>query len=141
LFFPNSNFNGRCPFFTPLIVYTIKITLPKLYQTPLNDNVFEKWIDNSLNAKWGMTAATRAYHIAKSGKDIKLVPPNKNVQPSKKKVKYTNKVPGAIVPANNLYAVVQALSWLAGQRRDVEEQFKWMKQIPELIGNYKKIER
>ncbi|RMF96736.1 MAG: DUF932 domain-containing protein [Candidatus Schekmanbacteria bacterium] len=116
-----------------------KKVLEQLYKTPLNKCAFERWINVSVKEKWGVKAAVRTYHIAMSGRDVNVVPPNKKEPPTKKKVKYTDEVPGAVAPANNFYAVVQALSWLARQRRDIDEQFQWSAQIPALIDDYLKI--
>jgi hypothetical protein len=43
-------------------------------------------------------------------------------------------VPGAFTPARDAFAVAQALSWLAGQRRELPEQVQWMKETPELVA-------
>ncbi|RMF97122.1 MAG: DUF932 domain-containing protein [Candidatus Schekmanbacteria bacterium] len=116
-----------------------KRMLIELYRTPLDKNAFEKWVNDSLKEKWGVKAAVRTYHIAMSGKDVTYAPLKKKVPSSQIEVKYTIEVPGAVAPANNLYAVVQALSWLARQRRDIDEQFQWRAQIPALIDDYLKI--
>ena len=38
-----------------------------------------------------------------------------------------------VLPGDTVFAVSQALSWLAKERREVQEQLEWKHQIPELI--------
>jgi hypothetical protein len=45
-----------------------------------------------------------------------------------------NSVPGSSNPAKNLYDVSQVLTWLAGQRNDVEEQLNWQRDVPALMA-------
>ena len=41
--------------------------------------------------------------------------------------------PGTNGPADNLFDVSQVLSWLARDRRDVQEQLAWTREIPGLM--------
>jgi hypothetical protein len=41
------------------------------------------------------------------------------------------------VPANNLYGVAQALSWVAGRKNAIEDQMRWTDQIHQLITDLK----
>ncbi len=35
-------------------------------QIPVSDELFRRWVDNELRKRWGVKAATRAYHIVNS---------------------------------------------------------------------------
>jgi hypothetical protein len=42
-------------------------------------------------------------------------------------------VPGAVIPARNIYDVSQALSWVATRRNNPEQRVEWQTQIADLI--------
>lgn len=44
----------------------------KWYKTKLDWNLFVNWINKTVTKKWGVSTAVRAYHIAKTGFDIKI---------------------------------------------------------------------
>lgn len=108
--------------------------LQRWCKTALHQDKLSRWIDKEVSNKWGVIAATRAFHIATSGKDVKVVPFAKKAKPSEKEVELGKKVPGSEKPAKNLYDVSQVLTWLAGQRNDVEEQLTWQRDVPELMA-------
>jgi hypothetical protein len=110
-----------------------KINLEHWCKTKVDSDKLTSWIDNQVADKWGVIAATRAFHIATSGKDIKVVPFAKKALPSEKEVEMGDVVPGSEQPANNLYDVSQVLTWLCGQRNDVEEQLNWQREVPALM--------
>jgi len=112
-----------------------KSNLERWIKTPLHQDKFQNWIDKQVATKWGVKAATRAFHIAKSGGDVEVIPFSKKELPSKKEVEVGKPVPGSSDPAKNLYDVSQVLTWLAGQRNDVEEQLNWQKDVPELMSS------
>ncbi len=93
-----------------------------------------KYADNGhLAKKWGVKAAARTWHIARSGRDVTFADPFEKGKPTQKSVFFCSKVPGAILPGDTVFAVGQALSWLAKERRDVQEQLHWKQQIPDLL--------
>ena len=100
--------------------------------------------DKKLNARYPTDsgvrskAATRVYHIIRTGRDVKIVPFAKKTSPSNKETRTGNPVPGSSAPAKNLYAVSQALTWIAGQRHDLEEQLAWQRDVPELMRRLEK---
>lgn len=96
-------------------------------------SALERWVDGPLREKWGVKAATRAFHIAVGGFDVELTEPFEKAPPTQRRVKPGANVPGALVPAEDAFAVSQALSWLAGRRREVPEQHEWTSQIPALV--------
>jgi hypothetical protein len=102
-------------------------------RTPVHAKQLADWVDGPLKERWGVKAATRAYHIAKTGRDASLKDPFENELPSRRQTTPGSPVPGALVPAGNAFAVSQVLSWLAGQRGDVQDKFDRQSEIAELI--------
>ncbi len=80
--------------------------------------------------KPGKKAAARAFHICETGHDAEFEDPFKRAKPSERTMTVRSAIPGAIAPARNAFAVSQALSWLAGNRGDIQEQLEWRQQIP-----------
>lgn len=97
------------------------------------DASLEKWVDGFLAKRWGVKAAARTWHITRYGKDVTFADPFEKGAPTQKTVLMGDDVPGAVLPGNNVYAVSQALSWLAKERTDVQEQLEWKQQIPDLV--------
>lgn len=94
----------------------------------------EHWIDKTLAKRWGVHAAARVYHIAKTGYDGELANPfTKGVKPHENKVQSTNRVPGSFAPVRNAYDISQVLSWLASRRGTIEDQLDRMMDIPDLM--------
>lgn len=92
-----------------------------------------RWINEDIRKFWGFKAATRAYHIARSGYDVKIAGPYKDEKPTTIPVKQGDRVPGTPDRSANAYDVSQVLAWLAKERKDVQEQLQWREQIPELM--------
>jgi hypothetical protein len=65
---------------------------------------------------------------------VRQVDPFEKGTPTEKAVTTLAPVPGAVLPGDTVYAVAQALSWLAKERREVQEQVAWRQQIPQLVG-------
>ena len=93
----------------------------------------EHWIDDTVEKRWGVHAAARVYHIAKTGYDGKLDPPEQKVPPTKQKVQSTNEVPGSFAPVRNAYGISQVLSWIASRRGTIQDQLDRMMDIPYLM--------
>ena len=102
-------------------------TVQRWHNTAVHKEQLTHWVDGHVAEKWGVIAATRAFHIATSEHDVRIVPFTKKALPSEKGVEKGS-------PVKNLYAVSQVLTWLAGQRRDVEEQLLWQREVPELVA-------
>jgi hypothetical protein len=99
----------------------------------VTENQLIKWVDKKLTDWWGIKAAARVLHICRKGTDVSLAPPFETCQTSEKNVAVTGPIPGAAVPARNLYDISQALSWVASHRKNAEERIAWQADIPELI--------
>lgn len=114
--------------------YATKIVTKTLSEEKPRPSQIEHWIDEIVAKKWNANAATRAYHIAKTGHDGDVAPPQKGVTPHEREVSSTNEIPGAFAPARNAYDISQVLSWIAGRRGTIQEQLKWMMDIPYLMN-------
>jgi hypothetical protein len=101
----------------------------------LDSAKFIKWINGHLTEKWGKKAACRTLHICRSGRDAEFTDPFAQGKPSEKQVNLLDDVPGAPTPAENLYDVCQALSWIASRRNNADERLAWQGQIAELVDN------
>jgi hypothetical protein len=101
--------------------------------TKIREETLRKWVDEPLRAAWGVKAAARTYHIARTGFDAELILPFEKAAPSQRTVSRGAKVPGADFDDLNAYGVSQALSWLATQRRELQEHLDQERQIRPLI--------
>ncbi|MFC1737753.1 DUF932 domain-containing protein [Planctomycetota bacterium] len=97
---------------------------------------YKDWINSFLRDKWGVKAAARFYHIAKTGRDAEFQDPFEKALPTEKRMRPTKKVPGSTVPASNAFGVSQILSWLAKEHRDIQEQLRYTREISDLMENF-----
>ena len=144
----NTNYRSRhnrqidIPAFNKLINSSIKNIahekeiIIRWEKTHFNKNKLNNWVNGPLLKQWKVKAATRAYHIIKTGTDVEMIPPFERIEPTEKQVKKIRMVPGCDGPAKNFYDISQALSWLASQRNDIEQQIAWQQDIPSLIASF-----
>lgn len=71
--------------------------------------------------------------IARTGWDAELKGDLKNKRPSEVATEKTIEVPGIAPPVTNAFGVSQALTWVAGQRTELQEDLEWRSQVPELM--------
>ena len=90
-------------------------------------------MDTDLRKAWGFKAAARAFHIVRFGSDGDIAGQYKGSTPSRIAMKRTHGVPGSPKECSTLFDVSQILAWLAKERRDLREQWRWREQIPELL--------
>ena len=95
---------------------------------------FIDWLNSTLRPAWGITAATRTYHIATRGIDVEI---DRN-DPAERKVSERNtsdkgNVPGANAPFANLYDISQALSWVASNNTNINKRMERQQDIKKLI--------
>jgi len=102
-------------------------------KTPIKPERLIKWCEVPLRKEWGFKAATRAYHIAQSGSDVKIIGQYNGYKPTTIKVEKAEHVPGAPRKSENLFDASQILAWLAKERRDIQEQLEWRERIPGLM--------
>lgn len=100
----------------------------------VSEDKLRKWVDGPLAKKWGVKAAFRTWHITRTGKDVIIADPFEKGKPTEKNAIIGSAVPGAVLPGDSVYSVSQSLSWLAKERRDVQEQLEWKQEIPDLLA-------
>lgn len=110
-------------------------TLIRWRDADVRDDDLRIWVESELRACWGFKAASRAWHIARSGCDVKVFGPYKNHSPTTVQVEAANAVPGSPEESTTLFDVSQILAWLAKERRDIQEQMEWREQIPALMAS------
>jgi hypothetical protein len=93
-----------------------------------------RWADGPLWGAWGIKAAARAYHIARTGCDAEVLGPYKGEKPTTVPIRLGAQVQGMWPPAPDCYYVSQVLAWLAKERRDLQEQLGWREQIRGLMA-------
>jgi len=94
------------------------------------------WINGFFKDKWGVKAAARFYHIARTGKDAVFKNSFEKALPTEKHMKPAKTVPGSTVPVNNAFAMSQILSWLAKEHRDIQEQLRYTREIPDIMQSF-----
>lgn len=92
-----------------------------------------KWVDATVAKEWGPHAAARVWQVISFGEDGEVQQSKEKRPPHLLEVRATTKVPGAPVPADNLFHTSQALSWIAGTRKSVQERIQYVTQIPALM--------
>lgn len=81
----------------------------------------------------GIKGAVRVLAISKTGWDVDLKGDLKNKHASDVATEKTIEVPGIDPPVANAFGVSQALTWVAGQRTEIQEDLEWRSQVPELM--------
>jgi len=92
-----------------------------------------QWVNKDLAAKWGVKAAMRTWHITTFGHDVTSADRFEKGKPTEKTTLKGADVPGAVLPGDNVFAVSQALAWLAKERSDLQEQLERKQEIPDLV--------
>jgi hypothetical protein len=96
-------------------------------------DALQRWVDGPLAKEWGPLGACRVWHILNSGHDVAFNPPFRSVPPTERKVKTLSSVPAGNSDKLTVYAVSQALSWVASRRRDIDEAQHQQADIGRLI--------
>jgi hypothetical protein len=115
--------------------------LKKWEHEKISHESIQKWANKEVSDTWGKKAACRAYHICLTGHDVEIVDPFAKGEATEKPVMLAAEVPGAAKPAQTLYDVSQALSWLATNRNNTEERVDWQAAIPNMIASLLNISR
>jgi hypothetical protein len=95
--------------------------------------MIETWADEVLNQAWGVHAAARACHIAKTGYDGQIEDPFEKAPPHEKRVTSECEVPGSCAPVSNVFHLSQVLSWIASHRNSIEDRMVKTREIYGLI--------
>jgi hypothetical protein len=104
----------------------------KWANTPVSLDRVRAWVDGPLVKAWNPLAACRVWTISTTGRDARFLPPFEKVSPSNRIVELLKPVPGSPGRAGTIYDVVQAMSWVASRRTDVDEAEQRQRQIGEL---------
>ena len=99
----------------------------------ITDAAFGEWTEETLRKTWGLKAAVRAHHIALRGVDVEIEKMVRGIPAGKIPVRDKGRVPGSLVGPLSLFAVSQALTWLAGDRGDIQEQLEWKSQVYQMV--------
>jgi hypothetical protein len=110
-----------------------KETLESWLSTPIETDALVRWVDEDVHTRWGTKAAVRVLGIAKSGCDVETVGNMKNQRPSEIGTRTLGRVPGLDGPVTNIFGISQVLSWIAGQRAELAEDFEWRSQVQDLM--------
>ena len=104
--------------------------------TRVDESVLVPWIDEEVRSLWGVKAAVRVLGIATKGWDVEPVGAIVNRRPSEIRTNRVGEVPvpGIDPPVSNLFGVSQVLSWIAGQRGEIGEDFEWRTQVQDLVA-------
>jgi hypothetical protein len=105
----------------------------KWRKSPLTIPAIEKWADEVLSQEWGVHAAARTCHIARTGYDGAVEDPFEKALPHEKKVTSVTEVPGSCAPVENIFHVSQILSWIASHRNTIEDRFVKTREIYDLV--------
>ena len=108
-----------------------KTLYSRWYQTKHRADWIKHWVDGAIAKRWGIHAAARVQHIAKTGYDGEVV--TRHGEPHEREVRSSQLVPGSFAPVRNVYHLYQVVCWMASQREKVQEQIEWLLEIPVLM--------
>jgi hypothetical protein len=100
---------------------------------PMKVDALTEWVDRDICERWGIKGAVRVLAILRTGWDAELKGDLKNKRPSEVATVKTIEVPGIAPPVANAFGVSQVLTWVAGQRTELQEDMQWRSQVPELM--------
>ena len=120
-----------------------KETYVKWKQKELNADtdieILQNWIDTTVSRNWGRNCAERVYSIVETGQDVKVTrfkdeTTEENEDSYIIRVSSECDVPGA-QPAENIYDVANALSWISSHQNSLQKQYKMMLQVPRMLND------
>lgn len=91
------------------------------------------WADGSIRRMWGPRAAARVFHIAMSGWDANPAFGFERVQPSRRTMSVTRRVPAAPDFVETAYDALLALAWVARDARNAQERFDRLVELAVLM--------
>lgn len=111
-----------------------------LYYQQISDELFIKLVNGPLVKAWGAYNAARLYHICRTGHDGILDKSvgkvRKGMEPTEYPLVSSIQVPGSPKMARNKFDVLQALAWLAKERKTIQDQWERMTNIFDLIKKF-----
>jgi hypothetical protein len=102
-------------------------------QAALNHQQVADWANEVVRRRWGFKAATRTFHVFRSGYDVTIAGQYAKHLPSTIAVRPLKRVPGAAIPGRTYFDVSQALAWVARTRSDLQQRLDWREMIPDLM--------
>ena len=93
-----------------------------------------RWIDGPVTKEWGKKAAYRVFNICNTGYDAEACDLFEGGAATGKRVRNLAAVPGAVFPASTIYAVSQALTYIATGRNNAEERLQWQSDVAPLLA-------
>ena len=99
--------------------------------------ILQNWIDTIVSNSWGRSYAERVYSILETGQDAKITrfkakKTEENKDRDMIRISLEGNVPGA-QPAENIYDVANALSWISSHQNSLQRQYKMMLQVPKML--------
>ncbi len=99
--------------------------------------ILQNWIDTIVSNNWGRSDAERVYSIIETGQDAKITrfkakKTEENKDCYMTRISLEGNVPGA-QPAENIYDVANALSWVSSHQNSLQRQYKMMLQVPKML--------
>ena len=99
--------------------------------------ILQNWIDTIVSSSWGRSYAERVYSILETGQDAKITRfKDRKTEENKDcymiRISLEGNVPGA-QPAENIYDVANALSWISSHQNSLQRQYKMMLQVPKML--------
>ena len=103
-----------------------------------NAEILRNWIDTVVFDSWNHSYAERVYSIIETGQDVKVRrSKDKTTEENEDsyiiRVSVEGNVPGA-QPAENIYDVANALSWVSSHQNSLQNQYKMMQQVPKMLN-------
>lgn len=108
-------------------------TIANWREQVVSEEMIVEWADEDVRQKWGIKGAVRVLAVVGTGWDAELRGDLKNKRPSEIATDRTVEVPGILPPVADAFGISQALTWIAGQRTDVQDDLEWRSQVPELM--------
>ena len=114
----------------------------KELNTDTDVEILQNWIDTIVSNNWGRSCAERVFSIIETGQDVKVTKfknktTKENEDPYIIRVSLEGDVPGA-QPAENIYDVANALSWISSHQNSLQRQYKMMLQVPKMLTELEK---
>ena len=114
----------------------------KWREKELNTNtdmeILHNWIDTVVSDNWKPSYAERVFSIIETGQDVKVTTRKNKTTTTENEDSYIIRVsserdvPGA-QPAENIYDVANALSWVSSHQNSLPKQYKMMSQVPTML--------
>jgi hypothetical protein len=101
--------------------------------TLIKDSDFETWIQDTVRRAWGVKAAVRAYHITTRGVDVEIEKMVRKTPANSMPIEDRVGVIGSRPSSLSVFAIIQAMTWLAGDRAELQEQLDWKSQVYPMV--------